>query len=154
MFLSPLSRLDCKPYNQAMPRISSLLLVLAAVTLVDAADRRALEEFEKHVRPLLIRRCYSCHSAQSRPLRGALRLDTRAGWRTGGERGPAVIPGRPDQSLLVKAVRYRDEALQMPPKQKLSKSEIAILVRWVHRSRLPKTTTGQARRWTASFSHG
>lgn len=131
MFLSPLSRLDCKPYNQAMPRISSLLLVLAAVTLVDAADRRALEEFEKHVRPLLIRRCYSCHSAQSRPLRGALRLDTRAGWRTGGERGPAVIPGRPDQSLLVKAVRYRDEALQMPPKQKLSKSEIAILVRWV-----------------------
>lgn len=114
-----------------MCRALAIVLVLAAASPASAEDRRGLKEFEKQVRPLLVRRCYPCHSNQSKPLRGGLRLDTREGWRTGGERGPAVIPGRPDQSLLVQAVRYGDKTLQMPPKQKLSRAEIAILVRWV-----------------------
>jgi mono/diheme cytochrome c family protein len=91
----------------------------------------AIAYFEKHVRPLLIRRCYSCHSARAKPLRGNLRLDTRTGWQTGGESGPAIRPGRPDDSLLIQAVRYDDDSLQMPPKKKLDPADIRILERWV-----------------------
>ncbi len=91
----------------------------------------AVAYFEKHVRPLLIRRCYSCHSAQAKPLRGNLRLDTRTGWQTGGESGPAIRPGRPNDSLLIQSVRYDDDSLQMPPKKKLDPADIRILERWV-----------------------
>jgi hypothetical protein len=89
--------------------------------------------FEAKVRPLLVERCYSCHSARSRKQRGGLRLDTRAGIRTGGDNGPAIVPGDPEKSLLIQAVRYRHESLQMPPKKRLPDGETATLVEWVRR---------------------
>ena len=72
-----------------------------------------LEFFEQRVRPLLVEHCYSCHAGKKR--QGGLSIEHRAGWQAGGDRGPAVVPGRPDESLLLQAVRYEDDFLQMPP---------------------------------------
>lgn len=93
---------------------------------VPAAD---LAFFEEHVRPLLVKRCYECHSAEAEELKGGLALDTRAGWEIGGDSGTALTPGKPEESLLIEAVRY--EALQMPPAGKLPDAEIAILAKWI-----------------------
>ena len=108
-----------------------ILLPSTAQAAPPAASPARIAEFEKHVRPLLIRRCYSCHSSRATPPKGGLRLDTRQGWQTGGDSGTAIRPGRPDQSLLIRAIRYRDDSLQMPPKQKLPAEEIRILERWI-----------------------
>ncbi|HUY36144.1 MAG TPA: DUF1553 domain-containing protein [Pirellulales bacterium] len=87
-----------------------------------------LEFFEKQVRPLLAARCHECHGA--RRQKGGLRLDSRAAALAGGESGPVVVPGKPDESLLVDAVRY-GQVFQMPPKGKLPDAEVAALVEWV-----------------------
>ncbi|MFO0891097.1 MAG: DUF1553 domain-containing protein [Isosphaeraceae bacterium] len=90
-----------------------------------------IEFFEKKIRPLLVERCYSCHSAQAKKVRGGLRLDTRAGWQAGGDMGPAIKPGDPEHSPLIEAVRYRGERLRMPPKGRLAEREVELLTRWV-----------------------
>src|SRR5262245_6181651 len=108
-----------------------LLLLLSAAAPAPAADDAGMEFFEKKVRPVLTEHCYKCHSAEAAKLKGGLLLDTRDGLRKGGESGPAVVPGKPEQSLLIKAVRYRDEALKMPPKGKLPDAVIADLEAWV-----------------------
>ena len=86
--------------------------------------------FEQKIRPLLVSRCYECHSAGAKKIKGDLLLDTKAGWSRGGENGPPIVPGKPDESLLVKAVRYEHE-LRMPPKGKLPQAEIEALVQWI-----------------------
>jgi hypothetical protein len=86
--------------------------------------------FESRVRPLLVKHCYECHSADSKELQGDLLVDSRAAIRKGGPTGPAVVPGDLDQSLLIQAVRYSPD-LQMPPDKQLSKDEVAILEQWV-----------------------
>lgn len=86
--------------------------------------------FETHIRPLLIERCYACHSHRDNKGEGNLFLDTRRGWMDGGENGSAIIPGDVDASLLIQAVRYSDD-LQMPPDTQLDKQEIAKLEHWV-----------------------
>jgi hypothetical protein len=91
------------------------------------------EFFEKKIRPVLVQHCYKCHSAEAKKDKGGLRLDTRDGLRKGGDSGPALVPGKPDDSLLVKAVRYTDDALKMPPKGKLPEAAIADLGEWVRR---------------------
>src|SRR5215831_7747469 len=73
--------------------------------------------FETRVRPVLVENCYRCHSGQSDKPKAGLRLDSREGLLKGGDSGPAVRPGDPDHSLLIKAVRYNDPDLQMPPKK-------------------------------------
>ena len=75
----------------------------------DAATLGAEEQqfFEKQVRPLLIKHCYQCHSSEAKILKGGLRLDSRGGWMKGGDSGPAIVPGAPDKSLLIEAIRYR-----------------------------------------------
>jgi hypothetical protein len=87
--------------------------------------------FEKKVRPVLIENCYECHSAESKKIKGGLLLDTRAGTLKGGETGPAIVPGDPGKSLLVKAILHADEDLKMPPKHKLLPSEVEDLIAWV-----------------------
>jgi hypothetical protein len=91
-------------------------------------DPAALEFFEKQVRPLLASRCQTCHGASK--SKGDLRLDSRASILKGGNNGPAVVPGKPDESLLIDAINY-GELYQMPPKSKLPAQEIATLTRWV-----------------------
>jgi Protein of unknown function (DUF1553)/Protein of unknown function (DUF1549)/Planctomycete cytochrome C len=111
-----------------------LLATVWAASAVRADDKPSADGvafFEQKVRPLLVKHCYECHSAGAKKLRGALRLDTRADTRKGGETGPAVVPGDLAKSLLVKAVRHADESLKMPPKAKLSAQEIADLEAWV-----------------------
>jgi hypothetical protein len=87
--------------------------------------------FEKRIRPLLVNHCYECHSAESKDLQGDLLVDSRPTIRRGGGSGPAVVPGNVDASLLIKAVRYADPDMEMPPDGKLSDAEIADLVKWV-----------------------
>jgi hypothetical protein len=88
--------------------------------------------FEKKVRPVLVKDCYKCHSAEGGRIKGGLRLDTRDGLLKGGESGPAIVPGNLDRSLLIRAIRYRDSNLQMPPDdKKLPAAQIADLEAWV-----------------------
>ncbi len=87
--------------------------------------------FRESVEPLLRRRCFACHSHEAGKIRGGLTLDARSGWLAGGESGPAIVPGRPDESLLIQAVRHA--SLEMPPSGKLPDAEIAVLEAWVRR---------------------
>src|SRR5450432_4040952 len=88
--------------------------------------------FENKIRPILANNCYKCHSQQAVKIKGGLLLDTRDGWMKGGDTGPAIVPGDPDTSLLIKAVRYTDSELQMPPRnQKLPDTAIDDLIVWV-----------------------
>ncbi|MBS0205783.1 MAG: PSD1 domain-containing protein [Planctomycetes bacterium] len=87
--------------------------------------------FEKRIRPLLVSKCYECHSAQAKELQGELLVDSRATLRRGGTKGPAVVPGDLTKSLLIEAVRYDNSEMQMPPDAKLTAAEIADLEQWV-----------------------
>jgi hypothetical protein len=84
--------------------------------------------FEKNIRPVLAARCYECHG--SAKVRGGLRVDSRTALLRGGDRGPALQPGKPDESLLVHAIRH-DGEVKMPPRSKLSPREVADLTAWV-----------------------
>src|SRR5712671_3009757 len=86
--------------------------------------------YEKRVQPILSEYCYQCHSHQAEKIKGSLVLDSREGLLKGGESGPAVLPGDPEKSLLIRAVRHVDEDLQMPPKKKLAETQIALLIQW------------------------
>src|SRR5688572_28999703 len=111
----------------------SALFTLSGLTgfAADALSPEAMAFFEKRVRPVLVERCYECHSVSAHKLRGGLLLDSRTGILKGGDSGPAVIAGNPDKSLLIKAIRYTDDDLQMPPKHRLDPQEIADLEKWV-----------------------
>jgi len=106
-----------------------LLVAFLFTAPLQAADPTALELFEKNVRPVLVEKCVSCHGAEKQ--KGGLRLDTRVAILKGGERGPGIVPRKPTESLLVKAVRHADEELKMPPSGKLSAREIAALEKWI-----------------------
>ena len=88
------------------------------------------EFFTSKVEPLLRQRCYECHSHE-KAIKGGLALDSRSGWENGGEGGPVVVPGAPEKSRLMTAVRFTNDDLQMPPKKKLADDEIAVLEQWV-----------------------
>jgi hypothetical protein len=90
--------------------------------------------FESKVRPLLIERCYECHSQNAKTLQGGLLLDAASGLRAGGDNGSVVVAGKPDESRLIEAIRYKNVDLQMPPDGQLEPGEIAILVEWVARA--------------------
>ena len=105
-------------------------LFLAPLALLAAGDDDLF--FESKVRPVLIKRCYDCHSTEKK-TKGGLALDTRAGWQHGGDNGPAIIPGDLTKSLVIKAVRYLDKDFAMPPKSRLPADEVAILEEWVKR---------------------
>ena len=114
-------------------------LLLAAGIVFAAANQAAANPnedgiafFEKSIRPLLIKHCYSCHSAEAQgkgKLEASLALDTKQGMLTGGESGPVIVPGKPDESLLIEAIKY--ESYEMPPSGKLPQEEIDLFVKWV-----------------------
>ncbi|QDV82748.1 PSD1 and planctomycete cytochrome C domain-containing protein [Planctomycetes bacterium TBK1r] len=87
--------------------------------------------FESKIRPLLIEHCYECHSRQSGESSGELFVDAADSLRTGGTSGPALVPGDPEASLMIKAVRYDDAEYEMPPTGKLDESEIKLLEQWI-----------------------
>lgn len=111
-----------------LPLSIACLLVTTAAAAPSDAD---LQFFERQVRPILVNRCQECHGPAMQE--GELRLDNTAGIRQGGASGAVVVPGKPDDSLLLVAVGYRNEELRMPPKQKLPDAEIEILRQWIAR---------------------
>ena len=91
-----------------------------------------MEFFEKNIRPILTENCYKCHSHDSEKIKGGLLLDTRDGVLKGGDNGPVLVPGDPEKSMLIKAVRYADKDLQMPPNDRqLPTNQIQDLETWV-----------------------
>jgi hypothetical protein len=111
----------------------SLLVLLAVLAPATAlrADDDGTEFFEKKIRPILVQYCYECHSANAKKLGGGLLLDSRDGVRKGGDSGAVLESGKPDESLLIEAVRYGGDAVKMPPKGKLPAAAIADLEEWV-----------------------
>ncbi len=98
-----------------------------------AENPNGLEFFEKRIRPVLVEHCYECHSADAqakKKLRGGLYLDSKEGLLTGGDSGPAMAPGKPGESLLIKTIRQNGD-IKMPPKGKLSASTIDDLEAWI-----------------------
>jgi hypothetical protein len=100
-----------------------------------AAEERAfapeqIEFFEKKIRPVLVEHCYKCHSPEEK-IKGGLVLDSRSGVLKGGDGGPAVVSGEPEKSLLIQAIRYGDEELQMPPKHRLTPEQVRDFEEWV-----------------------
>lgn len=97
-----------------------------------AGDADPAQFFEGKIHPILVDKCFKCHSEEGGKHKGGLTLDTREAALKGGETGPGFTPGDPGASLLIKAVLYTDDNLQMPPKgEKLSDREIADLTAWV-----------------------
>ncbi|HVY72367.1 MAG TPA: DUF1549 domain-containing protein, partial [Verrucomicrobiae bacterium] len=112
-------------------RLAQALLAVVSLARAGAATGEA-EFFESRIRPVLVERCYKCHSAESDKLKGGLRVDTREGLLKGGESGkPAVTPGDPGHSLLIEAIRYMNDDLQMPPKERLTAAQVEDFVTWV-----------------------
>src|SRR5262245_42154295 len=110
---------------------SAFAILWAAPTQAQTTSEEArLEFFEKKVRPVLVANCYNCHSATTNS-KGGLRVDDRGGLLAGGGRGPALVPGAPDKSLLLQAVRHTHDQVKMPPKQPLTEAEIADLAQWI-----------------------
>ena len=107
------------------------VLAVALGTLRAATPEEGMEFFERRIRPLLEEHCYDCHSTEARKAKGGLKLDTREGWAKGGESGPALVPGKPDDSLLITGVRYWAKSFQMPPKHPVPPEAVAALIEWV-----------------------
>jgi hypothetical protein len=128
--------------TRCRPRMATWLDYLLAGLVVGHAFRvfagepsaDPFEFFETQIRPVLVDKCYPCHSAMNGKAKGGLLLDSRAGGLKGGDDGPAIVPGKPDESLLIKAIRYTDPELRMPPVSaggKLAPETIAAFETWV-----------------------
>jgi hypothetical protein len=101
------------------------------VSADDEEQKAAIELFEKKIRPVLVERCYECHSHQKASDEGGLRLDTADATKRGGSSGPAIIPGDSERSLLIRAISYSDEKLKMPPDQPLAEEVVRDFRRWI-----------------------
>src|SRR5436309_12550768 len=118
-------------------RMRRFLAILCALLLLQSAawgesSHEGTEFFEKKIRPLLVENCFKCHSATSEKLKGGFRLDSKEMALKGGESGKlAIVPGDPEKSLLIEAVRYNNTDLQMPPKKKLAQQQIDDLTIWI-----------------------
>src|SRR5258706_6993422 len=109
----------CRP--SLFTAVIALNLGLTCAAVLHAAETKALDSasvefFETKIRPVLVERCYSCHTAGIK-TKGGLAVDSRHGLLKGGDTGPALVPGQPDKSLILKAVKYKDDELKMPPKE-------------------------------------
>jgi hypothetical protein len=104
-------------------------MVLTAPALAAGAEPSGVQFFEQKIRPVLVKHCYKCHSSETPKPKGGLVVDTRAGLREGGDSGPAVVPGKLTESLLIKAIRH--DEIAMPPSEKLPDEVIADFERWV-----------------------
>jgi hypothetical protein len=140
----------CIRHSRACPQqdglvqdvVSSRMKVSAPIALVFAlhagiasaavtADDSQIAFFEKTIRPILIKRCYECHSAESGKSKGGLLIDSREGLLKGGDNGPALVAGDPDKSRIIESVRYHNQDMQMPPKGALPSAEVKALEAWV-----------------------
>lgn len=103
----------------------------STTTNLAATNASKVEFFEQHIRPLLIEKCYECHSHESGESDGDLFLDSASAMQKGGSRGAVLVAGKPNQSLLMRVINYRDRNLQMPPSGKLSEAQIELIQAWI-----------------------
>ncbi|MEX0676253.1 MAG: PSD1 and planctomycete cytochrome C domain-containing protein [Pirellulales bacterium] len=108
---------------------AACLTLLCAQARCGEPSRADVEQFEQRVRPLLAARCWKCHGEEKQE--SSLRLDSAAGVTGGGDSGPVVVPGDPDESRMIRAIRYADDP-KMPPDGQLSDAEISVLTNWVN----------------------
>jgi hypothetical protein len=146
----------------AIPVVIAAGLALCLISVADEvpADRSAtvtvddLAFFESRIRPVLVQHCYECHAADSKIVRGGLLLDTRDALLKGGDSGPGLVAGQPENSLLMQALYY--DSLQMPPAGKLPETVIADFKEWIQRgAHDPRSEVRQAKLQpvTGPFSH-
>ena len=110
------------------------------------AAEQSTDFFEQKIRPLLVERCQACHSSATGKTSGGLALDTRQGWVTGGDNGPAIVPGKPEESLLLKAITYTDPDLRMPPAgngERLTAEEVAMVTEWIKAGAIDPRVAGE-----------
>jgi hypothetical protein len=118
-----------------------VLIPVLCVTAAPSPDPDKVDFFEKRIRPVLNDHCYECHGSDK--VKGGFRLDTAAGLLKGGDSGPAIVAGAPERSLLIKAIRYQDKDLQMPPKHRLEPEQVAELETWIRMGAPdPRTNAG------------
>jgi hypothetical protein len=118
--------------HQRLLVVGTLILLGTAPLAAAEPDSRAIEFFEKKIRPVLVEHCYACHSEEARKagkLKGGLLLDSAAGIRKGGASGASFVPGKAADSILIKALRY--DELRMPPRAKLADAVVADFETWV-----------------------
>jgi hypothetical protein len=133
-------------------RVFFFLAMAAGVLLAQSPGPASPDFFENTIRPILANNCYSCHAASQL---GGLRLDSLEAMTKGGSHGPAIVPGKPDESLLITAVRQTDPNLKMPMGGKLKDSEIASLEAWVKAGAMwPKTAATAASMSSAASTSG
>ncbi|MCA9136434.1 MAG: DUF1549 domain-containing protein [Planctomycetales bacterium] len=128
-----------------MYRVCTLLVAMTwmpAWVVADEARSSTADEayFESKIRPLLVEHCYQCHAATAKTIHGGLRLDSADAIQQGGDSGPVLVAHEPEQSLLIKTVRY-DGDIQMPPDGKLGDIEIGHLIQWVRRGAVIPSST-------------
>ncbi len=111
--------------------VCALILVSSTAFAEEPEGKKDHVFFEKNIRPILVKHCYECHSEKAKEQQGGLLLDRESGWLKGGDTDKAVVPGNLEASLLITAIRYSDEGLQMPPEQKLPMEKIKLLEKWV-----------------------
>ena len=117
-------------YSMRHIMVMTFLVVCSATAEMRAeTDLEDIKFFDTSVRPLLAEKCFKCHGPKKQ--KGSLRLDARNTMLVGGDIGPAVVPGKPDESLIIEAISYKDEDLQMPPKRRLTDQQVAILKQWI-----------------------
>jgi hypothetical protein len=127
-------RFHSYPFRDAMPGALLAIGILLAVEVRAADDAAQLAFFEAKIRPVLVEHCYRCHSAAAGKSESGLQLDARSLVRKGGDRGPAVVPGDPDASVLLTAIAHTDPDLKMPPKKdRLPESVIHDFRTWIQR---------------------
>ena len=120
-----------------MNSLAATLTVVLAATIASMLpawgndEAAGLELFEKKIRPALAANCYECHSAKSKKLKAGLYLDRRAGWMKGGEGGQVIAPGKPEESRLLIALRYKNNDLRMPPNKQLPKHLVKAFEEWI-----------------------
>ena len=140
--------------------LAAALLAAICCTLPVRAEEKAfapeqIEFFEKQVRPLFVEHCHKCHGAVKQ--KGELRLDSREAVLKGGDTGPAMVPGNPAESELIKALRYDPDGYQMPPDGKLPPETVAVFVKWVEMGAPwpasgPGSGEGAAASWAETFA--
>lgn len=129
-----MNRQPVQPNKRRAPLFVLAVASCASATLAWGQASPEIEFFEKKIRPVLTEKCYKCHSATAEKIKGGLILDAREGIRAGGDSGHAVVPGDLQASMLIKAIRYTDPDLQMPPKKeggKLSDEVIHDFEAWI-----------------------
>ena len=107
------------------------LLICGGGTAGFAEENAKREFFESRIRPVLVKQCYGCHSAESGKSKGGLRLDSKTGWQVGGDSGPAIVAGKPDESHVILAINRSGDMSEMPPKSSLSRQVVKDFRKWI-----------------------